>query len=250
MAPAPSRCAYQWRVLTNDVCGSGFVHNTSVKLFQGSRAQVEGHFFLLWQKKATTSSVSQQQISNPNEHSSRCFLLASPVRPQAVSTHNGTSHSHKYQLGRRPRCLPPRGVGSHRRVQWARRGLAAVGGVQGGERGGEGVPGDPAAAGAVRGTNITQLDSDEVDVGARSGDAAMGGHARAGVRTLRSRVLRGERHPRRPRGNGPRRWEQPRYRPHLASGDAFQGSRGVRGASATVMRRHLLCSCNRGGRER
>ena len=38
MVPAFSRCAYQRRVLTNDVCGSGFVRNTSVKLFQGSRA--------------------------------------------------------------------------------------------------------------------------------------------------------------------------------------------------------------------
>ena len=69
-------------------------------------------------------------------------------------THNGTNYSRKYQLGRRPRCLPPRGVGSHRRVQRARRGVAAVGGVQGGERGGERVPEDPATAGAVKGKCI------------------------------------------------------------------------------------------------
>ena len=35
MAPASSQCAYQRRVLTNDVCGSGFVRNTAVKLFHG-----------------------------------------------------------------------------------------------------------------------------------------------------------------------------------------------------------------------
>ena len=61
--------------------------------------------------------------------------------------------SRRYQLGRRPRRLPPRGVGPRRLVRRARRGVAAVGGVQGGARGGEGVPGDSAAAGAVRGTS-------------------------------------------------------------------------------------------------
>jgi hypothetical protein len=37
MTPASSRCTYQRRVVTNDVCGSGFVRNTVVKLFHGLR---------------------------------------------------------------------------------------------------------------------------------------------------------------------------------------------------------------------
>ena len=41
MALASSRCAYQRRVVKNDVLGSGFVRNTAVELFQRV-AEAEG----------------------------------------------------------------------------------------------------------------------------------------------------------------------------------------------------------------
>jgi len=92
-------------------------------------------------------------------------------------------HSRASQVDRQPRCLNVRGLGHPRRVQWARRGVAADGGVWGGVRGVEGVDRYPPSAGGVRWVRIGeweklgQRDWSERGVGATvraiSGDDAM-----------------------------------------------------------------------------
>ena len=106
------------------------------------------------------------------------------------------------KLGCRPRLRPRRGVGPCRCVQRTRGGVAAVGGMQSIASGGEGVSGNTPAADGVRRIQIGvctrwRMDS-ERDVGAQSGDNAMGGHACSFARTLQPRVLRGEGRARRP----------------------------------------------------
>jgi hypothetical protein len=84
MAPAPSRCAYQRRVLTNDVCGSGFVRNTSVKLFQGSRATSSS----FGRKKTTTNA----QVLN-NKHQIATSLQANAFCWPPLSAHKPSQHT-------------------------------------------------------------------------------------------------------------------------------------------------------------
>ena len=100
-------------------------------------------------------------------------------------------------MKRRPRRLPPRGVGPRRCVQRARRGVAPDGGMQGGARGVEGVAGDPAGDGAVR--RICTGGERQRGVETESGDTTVGAHACSCERTHQPYVLRGEGRPRRPR---------------------------------------------------
>jgi hypothetical protein len=101
------------------------------------------------------------------------------------------------QLGRLARHRTPRGVGPCREAQGRFGRAAADAGVQGLASGGDGVSEDPAGARSVR--RIWSGCDSERRVEAGPGDAAVGAHARSRDRSLQPRVLRGERHPRRPR---------------------------------------------------
>ena len=71
----------------------------------------------------------------------------------------------------RPHRLPSRGVGSRRRVQRARWGVAPDGGVHGGARGGEGMAAGLAGDSAVR--RICSGEGTNRGVEAESSDAAV-----------------------------------------------------------------------------
>ena len=82
MATASSRCAYQRRVVANDVCGSCFVRNTAVKLLIGLRATSS-----FGRKKTTTSEISQQQIPIPTS------LQADDFCRPPLSAHKPSQHT-------------------------------------------------------------------------------------------------------------------------------------------------------------
>ena len=121
------------------------------------------------------------------------------LRRKHTAPHAHVALTRRQELGRRPRRLPPRGVGPRCYLQRARRSVAAAGGVQSGARGGEGVSGDPPSAAGVRWVlNGEWRGGCERGVGAQSSDDGVGGHACSFERTLLPRVLRGEGRPRRP----------------------------------------------------
>jgi hypothetical protein len=160
-----------------------------------------------WNRNSTTwrggiSSTPRKTSSFESFHRKRKkhLQLTSPgdyLPHKERHTHHGRPPRHARgspQLGRRPRHLPPRGMGPRRRARRPRRGVAADAGLQGGAR----VAEQTAGARCVR-RCYWGCGESERRVEAGPGDAAVGAHACSRNRSLPPRVLRGEGHHRRPR---------------------------------------------------